>query len=1131
MAGLLSKRTLTLFLLGLGAARGLAAEAGMGLQFTEDGSAVLQNSQIEIRMDNKTSRFDGIKAWTYKPTGYEMVDVLYRNLDAKGGHLLGLLWDGAEVGAVSAGAPDTGALFVPLVADVTKDGRAVLLEQVTQGKYRLTRTLILRRDYAGVEARFRLENLEAEPGAFALRLHNVMSPGARGQYQSRNDLVILPGENGLLAWEQNLPLDKFKETNAGCAVRGDVAASAGTIWKGKAKENAPQLTANWLAQVNPENGDGLVMFVDDEDLMGFYNHPATTVEPFFRAQALQRGETWETRVILAAFGGAKGRSFEGATPLYVVLEPLKAAGGRLKGKILPMFVGRLQVVSTKNPAKALADYPAEAMKPISVDVPVGADWILTALDREGQEIGRVAADGAFQLFEPVVSREKKERPKVTGTVFEIPDEEEAIRATIKARDFVVQCDWSESEPVRSLAEKTALQLGVGLAWTPRYSGKMIAFGSPERSTTVRNAGLLKQSVDAGWPGPGRGVILDFKNFESTAKPLVLVAGSDDAGALAAAQMFYEKYVKDVPPAKGFDFWAAPVAELAMVWSRPTTGTVLEKIEIHSARNEYDSAQVVLTAHQDLKDIEVTVDPLIHAESGKPMSEKFSTAYRKRNGPLRVRWAENFPLNAGEGWPGIPDALLSRPVTSLPAGRSQVVWLTTMVPEDAAPGLYRSAIHAKVGNATKSIPIELNVYDFTLPIVGLKNEAYMDMSLMSQSRRLRQTDIERLITSLVEHRFQIVSLKEPGLIEWHISPEGKFKGIETDFLLSNADGTLLMDTSRFDYIQEKADQFAKPVELDFVVSLNDLIGWPEEFGKFRNAFPERFAGRPEREGHVIQGYYAQEMLEMFRKHLERRGLFDRVEVKVGDEPPGFDFWWNNHAQAAVAAGVRFSTAFNAIDSKQAEKSLGSKLSRIKPLYQQFDPEFAKRAQEAGHEVGWYNCGPPPASSVGVSPSELRSYYWQAAKYDLDFVSRWGVQCWGTEGTSPENVWTFRYSHHHSLVYPPHPDKPPFTVKGKGWQDAAPLESIRFELIRDGIEDADYVGVLRDLIGRARAEGKTAAADRAQAVVDAIWEKMYPTLSQYKPPYAELMAARSRVADAILTLQAELGSPQTKPAAKQ
>lgn len=1101
----------------------------MGLQFAPDGSAILQNSLMEIQVDNLTGRFDGIGAWKYKPTGYEMVDVLYRNLDASGGHLLGLLWDKAEVDSLPAKTPDVGALFVPVVAGVTKDGRAIVLEQVTQGTYRLTRTIILRRDYAGVETRFRLENIDGEPGGFALRLHNVMSPGARGQYQSSNDVIFAPGEKGLLKWQQNLPLDKFKETNAGFAIRSDLGAGvSASIWSGKSKESTPRLSANWMVQTNPENGDGMAVMVGGDDFLGFYNHPMTTAEPFFKAKALQPGQAWETSIFFSAFSGAKGLPVKGATPLYVELEPLKIVNGKLKGRLCPMFAGSLKVVSAREVGKATAEYKADPMRPIEIDAKAPADWMLIALDQLGGEIGRATADGSVSLFEPAISREKKEKPRVTQTVYESPGEEAGIRETIKARDFVIQCDWSESEAVRSLAEKTAIQLGVGMAWTPKYSGKMVAFGSPGRSATVRNAGLLKQSVDAQWPGAGHGAILAYANFESTTQPLILVAGSDDAGALAAAQAFYDKYVKDIPAAAGFDAWVSPVSELGMVWSRPRTGTVLDRIEIHSARNEYESAQVVLTPYEALSDIEVTVDPLIHSVTGKAMEEDGSNLFRKRHGAIRVRWAEPFPLKPEEGWPGTPDGLLSRPVTSLPAGKSQVIWLTTLVGEKATPGLYQSAIHVKAGEKTKTIPIQLNVYDFTLPETGLKGEAYMAMHLMSPVSHLRATDIDRLIRSLVEHRFRIIFLKEPGMIRWHVSPEGKFKGIHTDFLMSNADGTLLLDTSRFDWLQEKCDQYSKPVELEFNVPLLDVLDWPEGLSNFTKAFPDRFAGKPERGGHKMQSYWAQEMLEMFARHLEQRGIADRVAVKVGDEPPGFDFWWNNHALAAVESGVQFGTAFNSIDWKQAEKAFGTKLNRFKPLYQQFDPEFAKKAQAAGHSVGWYNCGPPPRSGVGTSASELRSYYWQAAKYQLDFVSRWGVQCWGSEGTTPENVWTFRYSHHHSMVYPPHPDKPPYTEEGKGWVDVAPLDSIRYELVRDGIEDADYVGLLRALIGKAQAAGLKDAAAKARKVLDGIWADMFPSLNQYDPPYADLMAARGRVADAILALQAELAgaSPKTK-----
>ena len=225
-------------------------------------------------------------------------------------------------------------------------------------------------------------------------------------------------------------------------------------------------------------------------------------------------------------------------------------------------------------------------------------------------------------------------------------------------------------------------------------------------------------------------------------------------------------------------------------------------------------------------------------------------------------------------------------------------------------------------------------------------------------------------------------------------------------------------------------------------------------------------------------------------------------------------------AAREAGLPFTTAFNSIDWDQARKALGTSFVDFEPLYQRFDPTFAAEAQAAGTAVGWYNCGPPPRISVGTSPSELRSYYWQAAKYNLDFVARWGVQSWGTEGTTPNNVWTLRTAHHNSMLYPEHPDKPAYTVQGKGWVDVAPLESIRFNLVRDGIEDADYVRVLRATITQAREAGLAAEADRATAILDSIWSEVFPSLNHYHPPYGELMARREQIAQAILQLKAAL-----------
>lgn len=1091
--------------------------APLSLAFQSDGSASVENGLIRLRINNGTGRSDGIRGWFFKPTGYEMVDVLYRAIDADGGHLLGLIWDVASVGDLPKGAPDVGKLFIPRVAAVDDTGRGALLRQVSEGTYRLTRTLTFRRDLAMVEAHFRLENIAGAPSGAALRLHNVLSPGARGQYQSSDGQLFMQLAPGPTSWQQGLPLDVFTERHGGDrAILPIVEDEPATIWT-RTTESTPVLAGHHAVLVTPENGDGLAIMVEPDRLLGYYNYPNTTVEPLLRGFALDRGESWEARVWLGTFTGAKSKVVVDATPLYVATQLPRVTNGRLRGEVIPLFQGTLRLLDGEG--EAVQEHPAVVEQAIVLDAPLTDEgWTLVALDQQGDEIGRRTAAGEFFLYQPDVSLTPPPKPAVNETVYQPEEQAAIVHDFIAGRDFVIQCDHTVSEPVRELARDLALHLGVGFAETPRFRGKMITFGSPGRSVMARNAGLLKNSVDAHWPGAGRGAILHYANFESTQEPLVLVTGSDAEGALAAAQVFRHRFVANLPAASGWRLWATPLSTYARVWVRPETAQAQPAIRLSAARNEYESAQLVLTPYEPLKNIEATVEPLLHAETGEEISSQFVTPFRRRQGSTRLRWAEPFPLNTADGWPGTPDALLDRPVTNLPAGQSQVLWLTLTIASNARPGLYRSAVQVTANGTTQRIPLELQVREFTLPLTGVKGEAYMAMHLMDTDGVPSDWHVDRLTRLLVEHHFRIFHLTEPQMVRWHISKDGAFKGIQTDFLYSNHDGTLLLDTSRLDHVIDRCDLAATPFELEYALSIGSLLDWPNGIIGFERAFPERFADRPPREStHHIGSYWAQEMLGMVETHINRRGLRDRILVKLSDEPPGFDFWWDRYTEAVRATNLRFGTAFNAIDWDQAQKAIGSNLAQFQPLYQRFDPDFARRAQAAGHEMGWYNCGPPPHIGVGTAVAEFRAYYWQAARYDLDFVARWGIQCWGSEGTNPHNVWTFPYAHHHSVFYPEHPDKPRYLVEGRGWIDMQPLESIRSSLIREGHEDANYVWLLRRLIEQAEAAGEQDAADEANAVLERIWQQTFPTLNHYNPPYTAIISSREQVAQAIVALQ--------------
>jgi hypothetical protein len=1082
--------------------------AEQAVTFKTNGAAIIQNSQVKVRASNRPGSAHGLTGWVFKPTGAEMIDVLYGQTDYVEGHVLGERWDPVDFKGYRKGRPNVGRLLVSMGFGEAKNGTAAMLVQESRGEYRMRKTYILRRDHAALELRYELQNLNAEPKGFSLRFHSAMSPGARGKYQRPDDMIFMDTESGICKLDQTLAQDKYHAKYGNDTFFLPAwADEPGRHWV-RGKLGTPALKANWAAQVNATFGDGMAFVVDQQTLVGYYNCPGITLEPVMKAIALEEGEIWRTKVFLSSFTGAKGMQVEGANPLFIELKKVRLDDDRIVGELIPLFQGQMRLLD--HTGHKMLEMEASNGKNIKIDLPAEPRWSIQAFDSVGHKLGIVASDGGFELSEPESDFPHPKKPKSRRSVYLAKNDTERIESFLAQREFTVYCDWSASEYEKDFAQKLSLRTGAGLSWT-NPQGQMIVIGTPDNNEVVRHAGLLKHSISAGWPGKEKGAILYYENFEDTESPLLLIAGSDGNGVAKAIDFFSKKFTNSVKGPSGFAFWPAATNKKIYPYTRPPA-ELPEKISLEVSRGETESAQAVITAYEKLKGLEVKVAPLVDS-SGTEMSKRHYTHYRRRRGPLLLRWVNYYPTKRDNGWSGYPDPLLEQGEKRLEAGRSQAIWLTAYIPEAVKGGLYTSSVTVSSGEWKKTIPIEVKVWDFVIPREGIMAEPYMALEYMAPNdrRELQSRHIRALVENFVDHGMRVFHIRQRECFRWHFSTDGQFKGKAMDWLVVSEDGKVALDTGHFDWMIDEIDKWAKPYPVRFMIYIQTLT---HKYSEFKKALPKRFADKPKREGHWYQGYYAEEMIGMLKKHLDAKGLSGRVILKIADEPQGFDWWWDRFTLAARNVDMPFMTAFNSIHWPQVEKALGSGLKVIQPLYMKHDEDFFKRAQRDGHLVSWYNCGPPPTINIGSTASEIRGYLWQAAKYDLDIICWWGIQCWSYHAT---DLWTNRYSHHNSLVYMTHPDKPPLLVNKRGWIDTAPIDGIRWELIREGIEDSRYVTLLRQELARVRKKGKKKAADQAEKTLENIWKDVFPTLNDYEPEYNQIYECRRKLADAIIELK--------------
>ncbi len=1096
------------------------------ITFEKNGSAIIENSTISIRV---SARSAGIEQWKYKITGFEMVDVLYGQTDYLKGHLLSEIWDPVTIDLIPAGRPDYGNFYVSQGVSVNKEKNVSVIRQISEASYRLTRDIIVRNDLSVIEARITLVNLSGIPVGSSLRLHNILSPGARGMYQNKNDILFLKTDKGILELDQSLNLENFYQLYGNDKFfNKNRENEPPREWVNPRVVKTPILEENWAVWVNKETGDGMVFVVDGDAFLGYYNCPGITIEPISKAFSLKPGDIFQITVYIGSFTGIKNRKVSGANPLFIELEKLKVENGFLTGTVLPLWKGSLEIISN---GKIIQKISVESQNPIEINSKLDQnEWLIKAIDSQNHLIGEFENNGKISLSKPLFEFPEKRKPKVMTKVFLAHNQKDSITSFLKKRDFTVYCSNDASEIEKNIAKEISKVLGAGLAMT-NPGGKILLVGNPQTSSMCKNIGIWKNSVDATWPGREKGAILFYNNYEETQQPVLLITGSDEKGVVNAYEKFRDEFLKNIVPPTGFDFWIAGQDTKVFRYTRKFGNETAETLKVKCAKGEYESAQIVITAYEDLENIEVVVEPLVSIKTGKEIVKKYETQYRRKHGPLWVRWVNYYPLgNSPYFKQGVaeqfPDPLLERPETRIEEGNSQPLWLTVIIPEGAEEGLYRSSIRcrAKCKSETieKIIPIEVEVWNFVVPKNGLGGHPYMSLKNISSDadRTLRKKDIEEVVQNFVEHGMRILHLGPEGMIRWHFNKEGNYKNMNSEWTEVSSDGKVLMDASYFDWLITTIDEAAKPFSVRYMVYIQNLLsnGYGPDTGyfEFTKILPDRFANLPKREGHYYNSYYVEEMLVLFRKHLEKKNWLERVIIKISDEPVGFNAWWNNFTLAARNAGIPFTTAFNNIDWKDAEKGLGV-VKEWKPLYMLYNEDFFKKARQSGDKIGWYNCGPPPRISVRATASEIRSYMWQAAKADLDFVSWWGIQNWNYY-SHPE-IW-LQYSHWNSVVYPEHPEKPRWLKKGKGWVDTAPVDSMRWELIREGMEDAWYVNLARSLIAEARKKGLEKEAERSEQVLQNIWADIFPTLNDYKPEYRRILDAREKVAYEILSLQQTL-----------
>ena len=143
----------------------------------------------------------------------------------------------------------------------------------------------------------------------------------------------------------------------------------------------------------------------------------------------------------------------------------------------------------------------------------------------------------------------------------------------------------------------------------------------------------------------------------------------------------------------------------------------EKLEISLARNEAEGAQFVFRRETaDTTSLSVSVSDLVCEENGAKLTASDMTVYRQRYHTIDKAF-DTQALREGS----YPDALLDLKTAdnsvSVPAGKNQGYWITVRAGNSTPAGIYKGSVIVTFDGGEIIVPFECEVWDFAISEVN------------------------------------------------------------------------------------------------------------------------------------------------------------------------------------------------------------------------------------------------------------------------------------------------------------------------------------------------------------------------------------------------------------------------------
>lgn len=226
-----------------------------------------------------------------------------------------------------------------------------------------------------------------------------------------------------------------------------------------------------------------------------------------------------------------------------------------------------------------------------------------------------------------------------------------------------------------------------------------------------------------------------------------------------------------------------------------------------------------------------------------------------------------------------------------------------------------------------------------------------------------------------------------------------------------------------------------------------------------------AGKPDPKQMEISA----EIIRQTEKHLEKKGWLKYAYVFTIDEPSRKDFPIIKEIHSFIKEhGPRLRTRIDlgygatrpwepGAKGLPAYSEIADYIDILVPHIDCFHPDYLKSLKRKGKEIWMYVCISaqkpyPNIWAIDYPGIDHRIIFWQCFKYDVEGFVYWSINYW--EKNPWEETQTYPGGNGDgSLVYP---------------GEDGPINSIRWEIIREGVQDYEYLSILKKKVGEEKAK---------------------------------------------------------------